>query len=156
MRRHFLALILVTAFAQPSLWAGPDAPLRLEGDKLIGLPAEYAPAQLDLKAGRLQIKNHVMDFTLLLGGLIGKTPGDLSIFASWSQEISTPGRPILPPHLVIIRKSEDGSEFDFLFNLETLDLMGISVTLLTGGQSTSMGLADREMKAIKASIHEAK
>lgn len=150
-----IVLVFLTTFVGPPLQAGDDIPVHLEGTKLVGLSPAYAPAELDLKAGSLRIKNHVMDFTLTVKFLIGSDAKQLTFSVVSSPTVSTAEHPALPPHLVIQHTSEEkDATFEYLFDLETLDLVRINTTI--GEVKGPMGLADSEMKAIKASIREVK
>jgi hypothetical protein len=132
------------------LRAHVDTIIRLKGTTLTGLPKNYAPAELDMNAFRLRIGNREMTFFPLLKSLC-ELPHDLSITASWYHESGT-----LPPYLSL-RIQPKGKDFSYsvLFDLDTLDVIKLSVTLQES-ESTSrilpVALSDRDKKAIRESI----
>ena len=125
---------LVALFAAGSLHAHRDTIIRLEGIKLVGLPEQYAPAELDLKKYRIRIKDHVMEFTDFLKSLceVIAGPEELKITASWYHTRNT-----LPPYmnLALQPKGKDFS-YEILLNLDTLDVIEIKGVLRESKNTT--------------------
>lgn len=122
--RQFLCFCVLVFLPCSSLLAHSDTTVRLEHKKLVGLPKQYTPAELDVNAFRLKIKDHEMEFSPLLKSFFD-LPHDLTLSASWYHESD-----ILPPYLLlhILPKKKDFS-FQLLINLDTLDLIEASVVL---------------------------
>jgi hypothetical protein len=57
---QFLVGCVLVLFWSGSLLAHEDTIIGLENKKLVGLPKEYTPAELDLKDFRIRIKDHAM------------------------------------------------------------------------------------------------
>jgi hypothetical protein len=113
--------------------------IRLEGNKLFGLPSRYTHAELDLKALCLRINRHEIEFPPLLRSFFLRQPYDLEISASWYHEG--------PPYLVlrITPKGRDYS-YDLGFELDTLSV-DISVEL-RGFDSTAEGWPNMQRLSI--------
>src|SRR5688500_17134089 len=106
------------------LFAHSDARIELKHGALVGLPKKYAPAELNVKASRIRVGNHVMTFSPLLQSLFDQ-PHNLEISASWYHD-----KQILPPYITLLvhPKKKDFS-YQILLNLETLQLVELSVIL---------------------------
>ncbi len=124
--RLLLSLVwtCLTLALPPALHADEATIIQLKGSKLVGLPMNYAPAELDMKAFRLRIGGHAMTFSPFLKSLFD-APHELSISASWYHERST-----LPPYLVLhIQPLKKDFAYGILLNLDTLNVIAVSVTL---------------------------
>src|SRR5436190_23376071 len=119
---YLIVSVLVSAMASSSAFAHVDTIIELKGKALVGLPSEYAPAELDLEAFRLRIGHHVMEFSPLLRSFFKRQPYDLQVLASWYHEG--------PPYIVlaITPKGRDYS-YKVALALDTLRLVGLSVDL---------------------------
>ena len=101
--------------------------IRLEGKKLVGLPPEYSPAELDLDAFRLRIGRHVMEFTPLLRSFFERQPYDLEVSASWYHDDAVGG---LPPYIVLqITPKARVYSYSVVLALNTLRVIEVSVAL---------------------------
>lgn len=153
MKPFLFRLLLVALFSlagPTALMAHKDTIIQLKGTSLTGLPKNYAPAELDMTAFRLRIANREMTFSPLLRSIC-EQPHDLRLTASWYHQPAT-----LPPYLVL-RIQPKGKDFSYslLFNLDTLDLIDLSVTLQESKSTTrelKVALSDSQKKAIKSSI----
>ena len=137
-----------------SAHAHQDRIIVLENNNLVGLPAEYQPAQLDLKASKLRIKNHEMDFSPYVKSFFEEEPYEIQISSSWYHTRSS-----LPPYLQIRIIPEDKDyRYQLLFNMNTLEIIDIEVVILR--ERTSRGfpvaLSELQTKSIKESIKEVK
>jgi len=146
---------MVLSFGYPCfLHAHMDKIIELKGTELVGLPKDYAPAELEMKAFRLRIGTHEMTFSPYLQNLF-EQPYDLKITASWDYHLSG-----LPPYinLHILPKKKDYS-YRLLLNLDTLDLIELSVVLKMSDSKTwelPVALIDRWKKEIRDSIRTVK
>jgi hypothetical protein len=141
-----------------SLSADVDSVVRLEGRTLVGLPTQYAPAELDLEALHLRVGRHAMEFCPFLRGFFKRQPYDLQILGCWSSNQARGGS---PPYLVleITPKARDYT-YRLKFDLNTLRLLGISVALRSATvppeaftvQTLQVALTDLERKEIDDSI----
>ena len=133
-----------------SLLAHEDTLIGLETKKLVGLPKEYTPAELDLKAFRIRIKDHAMAFSPLLKSFFDQ-PYDLRISASWYHD-----RKILPPYLLLsIQPKTRHFRYELLLSLDTLALLQLSVVLQQSDLTTrhlAVALSDVEKEDISKSI----
>lgn len=133
-----------------SVFAHEDTRIELQGTKLVGLPKEYSPAELDLKAHRLRIGNHAMRFAAVLGTFFDE-PYDLEVSSSWYHE-----RDLLPPYVLLdIHPKTKDYRFQLLLALDTLELIKASIVLnKTSGatQYLSLALEDSQKKLIQESI----
>jgi hypothetical protein len=151
--RLLLAAMLVAA--SPSLLhAHEDTLIQLKETTLVGLPDNYSPAELNLKAFRRRIGSHVMRFSPFLKSIVDQ-PHDLRISASWYHE-----RAILPPYLVLhINPKKKDFSYDVLFNLDTLDVIELSVILQESDSSSRrlpVALSDQDKEDIRKSVETLK
>lgn len=153
MKSFLFRILLVAVFSLAGatvLRAHKDTIIQLKGTALTGLPKTYAPAELDMTAFRLRVGNREMTFSPLLKSIC-EQPHDLRLTASWYHQSGT-----LPPYLVL-RIQPKGKNFSYslLFNLDTLDLIELSVTLQESKSTTrelKIALSESQKKAIKSSI----
>jgi hypothetical protein len=147
--QFLLGCVLVLVWCN-SLLAHEDTLIGLETKKLVGLPKEYTPAELDLKDFRIRIKDHAMAFSSLLKSLFDQ-PHDLRISASWYHD-----RKILPPYLLLsIQPKKKDFRYELLLNLDTLALVQLSVVLQESDLTTrhlAIALSDAEKEDIRKSI----
>jgi hypothetical protein len=147
---QFLVGCVLVLFWCNSLLAHEDTLIGLETKKLVGLPKEYTPAELDLKNFRIRIKDHAMVFSPLLKSLFDQ-PYDLRIFASWYHD-----RKILPPYLLLrIQPKKKDFRYELLLSLDTLALVQLSVVLQESDSATRrlpIALSDAEKEEIRKSI----
>jgi hypothetical protein len=157
MKNSFLQIfstLFSCILACASLPAHEETIIKLENSKLIGLPDKYQPAELDLKEYRFRIKNNVMNFAPIIEDIfMVHKPYDLTIGASWHPEGSIG---TLPPY-IWLRVQEQGSKISYsiLFNLDTLDVMNIMVTIPdpdTVTRNLHVKLSDLDKKEIQQSI----
>jgi len=134
--KRLFAIAAVVIFSYVTLHANEEDIVTMEGNKLVGLPAKYAPAELDLKEFRIRIKNHSMDFSPFLKSLFpDKALYDLTITTSCHGR-SDPTS--MPPTIIlhIQPKGEDHKnrdyEYSIVFNLETLEVKTVYVILHEG------------------------
>jgi hypothetical protein len=129
MRRiaRFALLIALILGATPSGVHGhADMIIRLRGNKLLGLPASYSPAEFDTKALRLTIGKHSKELSPWLKGLF-ELPHDLEFSASWYHQPS----PALPYYLLItISPKHKDFRYGVLVALDTLDLLRVYVDVI--------------------------
>jgi hypothetical protein len=155
---HLQRLLLCTGvlfFSQcGALLAHKDALIQLKGTRLVGLPEKFAPAELDLKAGELRIGHCAMTFSPLLKSLFDQ-PHELVVSASWYHDPKT-----LPPYICLHIKPQDKDfSYEILLNLETLELIEVSVTLRESATTTRrlpIALSDDQLRAIRSSIRTVK
>jgi hypothetical protein len=153
MKPAGVSLVLFVVLA----WSGKapaheDHIIKIKDDKLVGLPDKYAPAEISLKESRLRIGDHVMVFSPLLKSLFD-LPHDLKLTASWYHDPK-----IVPPYLVIAIQPK-GKDFSYklMLNLDTLDLIELSVTLRESEKSTRLlpiALSDEEKEDIRKSVRK--
>ena len=124
--RSVLLCLAMAAASCASASAHVDRIIRLEGKALVGLPAEYSPAELDLEALRLRIGDHVMEFPPPLRGFFERQPYDLVVSASWFHDDDD----TLPPYL-LLGITPEGRDYSYsvVLALDTLRLLDIRVTL---------------------------
>jgi hypothetical protein len=127
-----------------------DTIIRLDGTRLIGLPNSYLPAELDLKAFRLRIKNHEMEFSPLLKSFFD-LPYDLQILSSWYHDPA-----IMPPYLTLeIHPRKKDYTFEVVLALENLRLIQITIVLQVSASTTQrfdVELSETEKREIRESI----
>lgn len=135
-------------------YAHEDTLLQLKGTDLVGLPKNYTPAEFDVKAFRLRIGKHEMTFSPFLKNFF-EQPHDLRISASWYHDSES-----LPPYILLrIQPKKKDFSYDLLFNLDTLDLIELSVVLQTSDSSMRylpIALRDQWKEDIKRSIRTLK
>jgi hypothetical protein len=101
--------------------AHEDIIIHLRGNKLLGLPARYSPAEFDAKTLRLTIGKHSKELSPWLKGFF-ELPHDLEFSASWYHEPS----PTLPYYLLItISPKHKDFRYGILVALDTLDLLRV-------------------------------
>jgi hypothetical protein len=155
---HLRRLLLCTGvlfFSQCSaLLAHKDRLIELKGTRLVGLPEKFTRAELDLKAGELRIGHRAMTFSPLLKSLFDQ-PHELVISASWYHDPET-----LPPYICLhIKPREKDFCYEILLNLETLELIEVSVSLRESAATTRrlrIALSDDQLRAIRNSIRTVK
>ncbi|WP_395735201.1 hypothetical protein [Prosthecobacter sp.] len=150
--RSLACVVLLLAWPQ-MLHAHRDALIALKGTKLVGLPKNYAPAELDLKSFRLRIGKHVMKLPPFFTSLFER-PHDLQISASWYHAGN------LPPYVLIriFPKKRDFS-YRILLNLDTLDVIEFGVSLRESDSSwreLAIALSEENRKEIRDSIETVK
>jgi hypothetical protein len=128
--RHALGLALVFAvlvgYEVPKVHAHADMIIQLRGNKLVGLPARYSPAEFDTKSLRLTIGKHSKELSPWLKGLF-ELPHDLEFSASWYHQPS----PTLPYYLLItISPKHKDFRYGILVALDTLDLLSVYVDVI--------------------------
>jgi len=136
------------------LSAHQDSLITLEGVNLVGLPAEYQPAELDLERYRLRIKNHVMDFSPFVKSLFPeKRDYDFIISSSWYHD-----RSVLSPYISIhIKPKTRDFSYRILFNMESLSVIEVSVVLTESDNVTRelpINLSVDRKRDIEKSIRE--
>src|SRR5215468_8251347 len=108
MSARLLQLLVWMTLALPSaLPAHEDTIIQLKGTNLVGLPKNYAPAELDMKAFRLRIGSRAMTLSPFLKGLFDE-PHNLLICASWYHE-----RSLLPPYLLLRIQPKKKKDFSY-------------------------------------------
>lgn len=127
----FLILVLLAQIRVCD--AHQDRILSLNEDKLVGLPEKYLPAEYDATRKKLRVRNHEMVFSPYLSSLF---PNDidyeLKITASWYHESNT-----LPPYINFeIKPLGKDYSYRILLNLETLELLELSIELRESKNST--------------------
>ena len=142
MKRYFLSFLwLVVSFLSTCpVYAHMDKPIELKGTTLTGLPQRYAPAELDLKASRFRIGKHEMTFAPYLKTIF-EQPYDVRVFASWNHD------PAFMPFYIYLRVQPKNRDYSYriLFNVETLELMELSVVLeLADSQTWQLTIELRE------------
>jgi hypothetical protein len=142
----WLLCVFFACAATSSLFAHVDTVIRLEGSKLVGLPEQYQPAELDLKSFRIRIGSHAKEFSPFLKSLFDQ-PYAFEAFASWYHE-----RTILPPYLSF-HISPKGKDFSYtiLLELDTLKLISMHV-IIGESEATSrsfpVALSDSDMSKV--------
>ncbi|MEA3210223.1 MAG: hypothetical protein QOE70_3280 [Chthoniobacter sp.] len=145
---YFAVCSLVMAALHSALLAHEDTYIEIKGSALVGLPAKYAPAEFDQKAFRLRIGKHAMTLHPFLQSFFD-SPHDLRVSASWYHDSHT-----LPPYLLLrIQPKKRDFRYNILFNLDTLELIELSVTLQES-ESTSRELAVEMTDEGKAAIRD--
>jgi hypothetical protein len=147
---QFLVVCVLVLFWFGSLVAHEDTVIGLESKKLVGLPLEYTPADLDLKEFRIRIKDHAMVFSPLLRSFFDQ-PYDLRISASWYHD-----RKILPPYLLLsIQPKKKDFRYEVLLSLDTLALLQLSVVLQESDSSSRhlpIAVSDAQKEDLRKSI----
>ena len=130
--RPFLLFCLLSLFLCGPILAHKDSIIHLGEDKaLVGLPNEYMPAELDLQNFRLKIKNNELKFSPFLKSLFLE-PYDLRVSASWYHEKS-----LLPSYLLLhIQPRKKDFGYEILLNLDTLDVISVTVLLKESDSAT--------------------
>ncbi|MEY2482371.1 MAG: hypothetical protein QOK24_899 [Verrucomicrobiota bacterium] len=157
-RKHLVVCLLVALVSGHSLSAHQDTLIRLEGNTLIGLPAQYSPAELDLEALRLRIGRHAMVLSPLLKSFFRRQPYDLQIVSSWYHDNQDGS---LPPYLSLHIKPK-GRDYSYriMLALDTLHVLDVSIALQGSEgppetftlQRLRIALSDFEKKQIEESI----
>jgi hypothetical protein len=147
--------VCLTLALPSALQAHEDTIIQLKGTNLVGLPKNYAPAELDMRAFRLRIGSRAMNFSPYLRCFFDE-PYELRISASWYHERST-----LPPYLLLHIQPKKKKDFSYgiLFNMDTLDVIEVSVTLRvsdTSSRDFSIALSAQQKEEIRKSIETLK
>ena len=161
-QKNIKLVVLSTRILQVVIWmclalvmpnvlqAHVDTLIRIKGTNLVGLPKNYEPAEFDTNAFRLRLARHEVTFSPFLKSLFD-APHELRFLASWYHERST-----LPPCLVVeIRPKNKDFSYSILFNMDTLDVIDVSVTLKesdTVSRGLPIAFSDREKKEMRKSI----
>ena len=125
MQKIILTCVLILLGANTS-FAHRDTIIKVEQNKLVGLPREYQPAELDLENKSLRIANNQITLPNCLIQYLPINNSDARVLASWYHD----NRSGLPPYLNITGISQDKPiKYWVLFNMNTLEL--ISVTRIT-------------------------
>jgi len=128
--RHILrvALLFALVFGDgvSRVDAHADIIIHLRGNKLVGLPARYSPAEFDTKTLRLTLGKHSKELSPWLKGLF-ELPHDLEFSASWYHQ---PSRTL--PYYLLIEISPKHKDFRYgiLVALDTLDLLSVYVDVI--------------------------
>jgi hypothetical protein len=134
--------------------AHEDTLIRLNGTELVGLPANYAPAELDMKAFRLRIGKRELTFPPSVRELF-EQPHDLRISASWYHSSAT-----LPPYMLLhIQPRKKDFSYEVLLDLDTLQMIDFTLVLRISDKETwNLGInrTDQWKKEIKDSIQTRK
>jgi hypothetical protein len=154
-RQRLILCVSILLFSRcDSLLAHVDTLIQLKNNRLVGLPEKFTPAELDLTAGRLRIGHHAMTFSPFLKSLFDQ-PHDLDIAASWYHDPKT-----LPPYISLrIKPKMKDFRYSILLNLETLELIEVSVTLRESATTTRrlpIAISDDQKQAIRRSIRTLK
>jgi hypothetical protein len=153
-KRLILCAIILFFSQSGAVLAHRDTLIRLKGTQLVGLPEKFTPAELDLKAARLRIGHHAMTLSPFLESLFDQ-PHELAISASWYHNSET-----LPPYISLsIQPKKKDFSYGILLNLETLELIQVSVTLRESATTTRelpIELSDDQKQAIRRSIQTLK
>ncbi len=128
--RHALGLALVFAvllgYGVLKVHAHADMIIQLRGNKLVGLPARYSPAEFDTKSLRLTIGKRSKELSPWLKGLF-QLPHNLEFSASWYHETSA----TLPYYLLItISPKHKDFRHGILVALDTLDVLRVYADVL--------------------------
>jgi len=128
--RHALGVALLSGLllgcGVSKVDAHEDIIIDLRGEKLVGLPARYSPAEFDTKSLRLTIGKHSKELSPWLKGLF-ELPHDLEFSASWYHQPS----PTLPYYLLItISPKHKDFRYGILVALDTLDLLRVYVDVI--------------------------
>ena len=98
-----------------------DTTLRLDGNTLDGLPAEFAPAELDWGNKVLRVGKHRIDLNAFENIIPFQPEYEIFITASWYHE-----RSILPPYICInLRPKGRTFKYTIMLNLDTLELLEV-------------------------------
>src|SRR5262249_42472620 len=152
---QFLVWICMTLALPFALHAHKDTIIQLKGTRLVGLPKHYGPAELDMRAFRLRIGSHAMTSSPFLKSLFDE-PQEVSVSAAWYHERST-----LHPYLLLHIQPKTKKDFSYgiLFNMDTLDVIEVSVTLRESDTTTRdlpIQLSDQQKEEIRKSIETLK
>jgi hypothetical protein len=129
----FFAVMLVGGAS--NIDAHEDIIIHLRGNKLVGLPARYSPAEFDTKTLRLTIGKHSKELSPWLKGLF-ELPHDLEFSASWYHQPS----PTLPYYLLItISPKHKDFRYGILVALDTLDLLRVYVDVIESRIGNQVG-----------------
>jgi hypothetical protein len=106
--------------------AHADIIINLRGNKLVGLPSRYSPAEFDTKTFRLTIGKNSKELSPWLKGLF-ELPHDIEFSASWYHQPSS-----TLPHYLLITISPKHKDFRYgiLVALDTLDLLRVYVDVI--------------------------
>ena len=125
MRKIILICALILLGANSS-FAHEDTIIEVKETKLIGLPEEYQPAELDLENKLLRIADNQIILPDCLIQYLPINNNDARVLASWYHD----NRSGLPPYLNITGINQDKPiKYWVLFDMNTLEL--ISITRIT-------------------------
>ena len=130
-------------------FAHEDTIIEVKETKLVGLPQEYQPAELDLENKLLRIANNQIMLPNCLIQYLPINNSDVRVLASWYHD----KRSGLPPYLNITGMSQDKPiKYDVLFNMNTLELISITrITQINNNESQHMPVeSDKCAKEIVA------
>jgi len=96
-----------------SAYAHQDTIIKIDGNKLVGLPSNYLPATFDFSTNTLSVKDIQVTFPKCLTNYY-KFGREINISASWYHSFEYTK---LPPY---IRFRVEGSEFGLILDLDTL------------------------------------
>jgi hypothetical protein len=149
---RFKSLIIVISLCVTS-HAHVDKIITVEDNKLIGLPEEFQPAELDLEAKRLRINNHEMILPDYLNSLLTEEPNELKITASWYHTASK-----LPPYLGFnIKPIDKDYDYRILLDLNSLEIVYFCINIQIDEERSrwfEVDLDEDMKKRFRASIRE--
>ena len=121
MRARIQYLLLSACLAASpieSLIAHEDTIIRLDGTQLVGLPQQYQPAELDVRAYQIRLRGHTKASSPWLTSLL-EQPHKLEISASWYHDSS-----ILPPYLLLrITPRGKNYSYEILIDMDAVRLI---------------------------------
>jgi len=103
------------------VYAHQDTVIKIDGNKLVGLPDNYLPAIFDFSTNTLSVKDILVTFPKCLTNHY-KFDREIDISASWYHSFEYTK---LPPY---IRFRVEGSEFGLILDLDTLKPISTSWT----------------------------
>jgi len=115
---RLFALLLVLSMP---VYAHQDTVIKIDGNKLVGLPDNYLPAIFDFSTNTLSVKDILVTFPKCLTNHY-KFDREIDISASWYHSFEYTK---LPPY---IRFRVEGSEFGLILDLDTLKPISTSWT----------------------------
>lgn len=106
--------------------------VHLRGSRLVGLPPEFNPAELDLKTYRLRIGSHVTTLGEWCQSFF-EQPYDLELGGSFVETEFD------PPHLhIVIQPKNRPLKYWFDINLETLQLFRVTIRIKFSANDTGL------------------
>ena len=135
MKPRILLATLVLVICQLA-YAHVDTIIRLNGEKLEGLPPQYQPASFSIENRRLEVGVMSVVIPACLWKYFGRAGRDnLRFHASWYHDSS-----ILPPYIVIsVDKVGTTTSYEFIINLDTLAVVKFTEVLADGEQTAYQG-----------------
>ena len=126
-----------------------------EGDKLVGLPEEFTPAEFSWEKKVLRISDNQIDLDSFENVIPMEQKYDIDIPASWYHDTS-----ITPPYICIRLNSEEkGIRYTIVLNLETLELIEVTNTSRISPDEyiiTELKISDQNLKQIKSRTQKIK